>query len=307
MTGHASALRSLIHGSVSENAPLAPFSTFRIGGAAKIFVEPESVDDVIAIQRYVTENSIPFFILGNGSNVLIADEGWDGVVMNVEKGFASLKYEDGIVTSGAGVKMAIFVDFCIKNRRQGVEMLAGIPATLGGAVWMNAGCYGGETSDHLTEVELVRSGKHIWLPKAECGFRYRHTDLGKEDIVLGARFKMSEGEPEELRAIKIKHLKHRNEVQPVNLPNCGSVFKNPKPHFSAELIEAQNLKGTRIGGAQISMKHANFITNDEGASAHDVIALMNLARKKVFDATGIVLEPEVQLVGFKENPIIPLL
>ena len=258
---------------------------------------------MIVLQRYVTEHSIPFFILGNGSNVLIADEGWDGVIMNLENGFASLKYEDGIVTCGAGVKMAIFVDFCIKNRRKGVEMLAGIPATLGGAVWMNAGCYGGETSDHLTDVELVRSGKHLWLPKAECDFRYRHTGLTKEDIVLGARFKMDEGDPEELRAIKIKHLKHRNEVQPVNLPNCGSVFKNPKPHFSAELIEAQSLKGTRIGGAAISTKHANFITNDEGASAHDVIALMNLARKKVFDATGIVLEPEVQLVGFINNPI----
>ncbi len=306
MEAHVSVLQGLISGSVTENAPLAPFSTFRIGGAAKIFVEPVSVDDVIAIQAYITEHHIPFLILGNGSNVLIADEGWDGVVMNLEKGFATLKYEDGVVTTGAGVKMAIFVDFCIKNHRKGVEMLSGIPATMGGAIWMNAGCYGGETSDHLRDVELVRSGKHMRLPKAECDFRYRHTGFTKEDIILGASFTMAEGDPDELRAIKLKHIKHRNEVQPVNLPNCGSVFKNPKPHYSAELIESQGLKGMRIGGAQISTKHANFITNDQGASANDVVALINLERKKVYDATGIELEPEVQLVGFKENPILPL-
>lgn len=302
----ANELRQVITGSVTENKPLAPFTTFRIGGNAKIFVEPESVDDIIAIQKFVKEHNLLFFILGNGSNVLISDDGWDGVVMNLEDGFASLEYSDGIIYAGAGVKMAIFVDFCIKNHRKGVEMLAGIPATIGGAVWMNAGCYGGEIADTITEVELVRNGKHVWLPKEECDFRYRHSGFGKDDIVIGAKFKMGEGDSAELREIKLKHLKHRNEVQPVNMPNCGSVFKNPKPRFSAELIESVGLKGTKIGGAQISMKHANFITNLENASAEDVIALINLERKTVFDATGITLEPEVQLIGFKENPILPL-
>ncbi|HEY6172314.1 MAG TPA: UDP-N-acetylmuramate dehydrogenase [Candidatus Kapabacteria bacterium] len=302
----ANELRSLVAGSVTENKPLAPFTTFRIGGNAKIFVEPESVDDIIRVQAFVKEHNLPFFILGNGSNVLISDEGWNGVVMNLEDGFTLLEYSDGTVYVGAGVKMAIFVDFCIKNHRKGVEMLAGIPATIGGAVWMNAGCYGGEIADTITEVELVRNGKHIWLPKEECDFRYRHSGFGKDDIVIGAKFKMGEGDSAELREIKLNHLKHRNEVQPVSMPNCGSVFKNPKPHFSAELIESVGLKGTKIGGAQISMKHANFITNLESASAEDVIALINLERKTVFDSTGIILDPEVQLVGFKENPILPL-
>lgn len=299
-------LSSLIKGSVSENAPLAPFSTFRIGGAAKIFVEPLSVEDVINIQRFILKHNLPFFILGNGSNVLISDEGWNGIVMNLEAGFNNLQYSDGIVTAGAGVKMATFVDFAIRNKRKGVEMLAGIPATIGGAIWMNAGCYGGETSDNLLDVQLVREGKYISLAKSECGFRYRHSGFEKTDIILGARFQMGEGDAEEMRGIKIKHLKHRNQVQPVNLPNCGSVFKNPKPRFSAELIEAAGLKDTRIGGAQISPMHANFIVNIDNAKAHDVISLMNLARKKVFEMTGIVLEPEVQLIGFTENPILPL-
>lgn len=302
----ANELRSIIKGSVTEDKPLAPFTTFRIGGKAKIFVEPVSVDDIVVIQAFVKEHNLPFFILGNGSNVLISDEGWNGVVMNLEDGFTTLTYSDGTVYTGAGVKMATFVDFAIKNHRKGVEMLAGIPATIGGAVWMNAGCYGGEIADTITEVELVRNGKHLWLAKEECDFRYRHSGFGKDDIVIGAKFKMDEGDPAELREIKIKHLKHRNEVQPVNMPNCGSVFKNPKPRFSAELIESVGLKGTKIGGAQISMKHANFITNLDNASAEDVIALINLERKTVFDQTGITLEPEVQLIGFREDPILPL-
>jgi UDP-N-acetylmuramate dehydrogenase len=302
----ANELRLLITGSVTENKPLAPFTTFRIGGNAKIFVEPESVEEIITIQRLVKEHNIPFFIIGNGSNVLISDDGWDGIVMNLENGFTSLTYSDEGIYSGAGVKMAIFVDFCIKNGRKGVEMLAGIPATIGGALWMNAGCYGGEIANTVSEVELIRNNERIWMSKEKCDFHYRHSGFHKGDIVIGAKFKMGEGDPSVLREIKLKHLKHRNEVQPVNMPNCGSVFKNPKPHFSAELIESVGLKGTCIGGAQISMKHANFISNLGGASAEDVIALMNLERKTVFDATGIILEPEVQLIGFQKNPLLPL-
>ncbi len=301
-------LSSLVSGNVAENAPLAPFSTFRIGGGAKIYVEPLTTEDIINIHGFVQKHSLPFFILGNGSNVLISDDGWDGVVMNLETGFNTLSYNQstGIVTAGAGVKLAAFVDFAIRNHRRGVEMLAGIPATIGGALRMNAGCYGGETSDRVFEVELVRDGRSISLLKSECGFQYRHSGFYKSDIIIGAQFLMDKGDPGELQEIKIKHIKHRNQVQPVHLPNCGSVFKNPKPRFSAELIESAGLKGTRIGGAQISPMHANFIVNIDNASAQDVISLMNLARKKVFDMTAVILEPEVQLIGFQENPILPL-
>lgn len=296
-------LQQLSKGALTLDAPLAPFSTFRIGGNAKILAEPLDAKDIIAITEFASDHSIPILILGNGSNVLIADEGWKGIVINLEKGFADLSFDDGIVNAGAGVKMAIFVDFAIRNRRQGIEMLAGIPATIGGAVWMNAGCYGGETADTLLDVDLIRGNDVIRLSKVDCHFSYRHSGFQKGDIVIGARFRMPEGNPEELRAIKLKHLKHRNEVQPVNQPNCGSVFKNPKPRFSAELIESVGLKGTRIGGAEISSRHANFIVNIANASAHDVVALMNLARRKVFETTGIILEPEVQLIGFSENPL----
>ncbi|MBS1904481.1 MAG: UDP-N-acetylmuramate dehydrogenase [Bacteroidetes bacterium] len=303
----ADELAAQISGSVRENVPLAPFTTFRIGGNAQLFVEPATPEDVVHTRAFAATHSLPFFILGNGSNVLISDEGIAGVVMNLETGFSKLSIEGNIITAGAGVRMATFVDFAIRNNLAGVEMLAGIPATIGGAVWMNAGCYGGETSDHLLDVTIVRADQTLTLTKEECHFRYRHSGFEPGDIVVQARFALQAGNAAELREIKLKHLMHRNDVQPVNLPNCGSVFKNPKPHFSAQLIEEAGLKGTQIGGAQISPKHANFITNLGGATAQDVIAIMNLERKTVFERTGIVLEPEVQLIGFLSNPIEPLL
>jgi UDP-N-acetylmuramate dehydrogenase len=306
LQNNVDALRTACKGSVRMNAPLAPMTTFRIGGPADLLVEPVDADDIITIQRFIRENGLPLLILGNGSNVLISDDGWRGVVMNLEHGFTSLAYDDGIVSAGAGVKMAQFVDFCIKNRRKGVEMLAGIPATIGGAVWMNAGCYGGETADTILDVDLVRDDSVIRLPKEQCDFRYRHSGFRKDDIIIGARFAMDEGDPVLLAQTKRKHLLHRNEVQPVQIPNCGSVFKNPHPRYSAELIESAGLKGMQIGGAQISPKHANFIVNIGNASAQDVIALMNLSRKIVYEKTGIMLEPEVQLIGFAENPLLPL-
>lgn len=303
---HLRNLTEKLTGTIHENVPLAPFTTFRIGGNAKMYVEPTTPEDVIAIEQYVAEHHIPLFIIGNGSNVLISDDGFDGIVMNLETGFNTLACDEQIVTVGSGTRMATFVDFVIRNKLQGVEMLAGIPATIGGAIWMNAGCYGGETSDHLLDVTIIRNLALVRLTKEQCAFRYRHSGFQKDDVVLSARFAFEIGDPTELREMKLKHLKHRNDVQPVNLPNCGSVFKNPKPRFSAELIEQAGLKGTCIGGAQISPKHANFIVNIDHASANDIIALMNLARKQVFDEHQIVLEPEVQLIGFVNDPIVKL-
>lgn len=299
-------LRSRVKGEVTEQAELAPFSTFRIGGKANIYFEPLGVNDVIQVQAFVRETGLPMLVIGNGSNVLIADEGWPGVAVNLQKGFNTVEEIDGQVVAGAGIRMAQFVDFVIKHGYQGMEMLSGIPATIGGAIRMNAGCYGGETSDHITEVEVVSDGEDRWVSKADCNFSYRHSGFKKDDIVVGAKFSFPKGDPKALRETKLKWLKHRNDSQPVNLPNCGSVFKNPRPKFSAELIESMGLKGTQIGGAQISEKHANFIVNIENASANDVVQLMNLARQKVFESSGIVLEPEVQLIGFPENPIVPL-
>jgi UDP-N-acetylmuramate dehydrogenase len=196
-------LKHLCKGVIIPDAPLAPFSTFRIGGAAQVLAEPIDTLDILAIKDFARDRKIPILILGNGSNVLIADEGWKGIVINLEKGFTNLAFESSILSVGAGVKMAIFVDYAIRNHRKGVEMLAGIPATLGGAIWMNAGCYGGEIADTLLDVDLIRNNAVIRLAKEVCAFSYRHAGFQKGDILVGARFKMDEGDPDELRAIRV--------------------------------------------------------------------------------------------------------
>jgi UDP-N-acetylmuramate dehydrogenase len=297
-----SEIQNIFKGKIALNEPLARYTTFRIGGEADYYVEPSDIDDVINIVKYANKQNIPYYTMGNGSNILISDEGIKGIVINLESAFNYLKVDSGKVVTGAGVKMARFVDFCIQNSFQGTEMLAGIPATVGGALVMNAGCYGGETADFVTEVKVVKNEKLKVLTKEECGFRYRNSDL-KSTVVLEASFKLNEGNRDELSQKRKEFIVHRNLAQPVEIPNAGCVFKNPKEEKAAILIEQSGLKGTKYGGAMVSTKHANFIVNYDNATAHDVIELVRIIRSKVHEKTGIDLEMEVKLVGFEEVTI----
>lgn len=204
------------------------------------------------------------------------------------------------IVAEAGIRLAKFVDFCIQEGRQGVEMLAGIPGTIGGAVVMNAGAYGGEISDHLKEVEVFRDGKVVMVEKADAGFSYRQSGFSK-DVVLSASFALPMGNKAELMKRRRDLLIKRNQSQPLNLPNSGSIFKNPPGSFAGKLIEEAGLKGTRRGKAQISEKHGNFIVNTGGATANDVLELIRLARTSVKNKFGITLEPEVKLLGFPDS------
>ena len=178
-----------------------------------------------------------------------------------------------------------------------LDKLAGIPGTVGGALMMNAGAYGGEIADHLVDVELLRNGTLLYLKKEGGGFAYRRSGL-HDDVILGASFRLPEGDKTEIMNIRRELLQKRNQAQPLNYPNSGSMFKNPPGNFAAKLIEEAGLKSARRGNAQISEKHANFIVNLGNAKAQDVLDLMNLARKTVLEKFGIVLEPEVKLIGF---------
>jgi len=280
-------------------------TSFRIGGPVDIYIEPVVVEELVAIVRYLRETESPYVVLGNGSNILISDEGLRGVALNIERHFRDVTYEDGIVSAGAGIRLSSLVDFCVRNGLAGTEMLAGIPGTLGGALIMNAGAYGGEISDHLLDVTVLHDDEMRTVAKEECGFRYRNSDL-RDDIILGARFRLPEGDGEELRVRRKELLLKRNIAQPVNLPNAGSIFKNPEGRYAAQLIEECGLKGRRFGGAEISERHANFIVNTGGARAQDVIDAMNTIRRTVFEKTGSILEPEIQLLGFPEDVITPL-
>lgn len=295
-------IREIVKGKILLNEPLAKYSTFKIGGPADIYIEPRNVDELLNLLRYLKEREIDFVILGNGSNVLISDEGFRGAVINLEAGLNFIKVEGECVIAGAGVKLARFVDFCIENGFRGVEMLAGIPGTLGGAIIMNAGAYSGEISDYLVDVDVIRNLNLVRLKKDECGFGYRRSKL-TDDVVVQARFKFPSGDIEEMKKIRREILIRRNLSQPVNFPNAGSIFKNPPGDYAGRLIEQAGLKGVQIGDAQISEKHANFIINKGNAKAKDVLELINLAQSKVYEKFGVKLELEIRLIGFKEEEI----
>lgn len=298
-------IRNICSGEILISEPLAPMTSFRIGGPVDIYIEPQNTEELVALVDYLRRTDAQYIVLGNGSNLLISDEGFRGVVLNIEKHFSDVTLDRGVVRAGAGVRLSKFVDFCVRHGFAGTEMLAGIPGTLGGAVIMNAGAYGGEISDHMSDVTVLREGAVRRLKTEECGFRYRNSDLW-DDIVLAARFRLPEGDIEQLRARRKELLITRNAAQPVDRPNAGSIFKNPEGTYAAKLIEECGLKGRRFGGALISERHANFIVNTGDARAGDVVAAINVIRHEVYASTGVELEPEIQLIGFADDVITPL-
>lgn len=293
-------LKRNYRGRVVLSEPLEKYTSFRIGGPADYFLEPLDKNDVGNLLAYFRTHDVPFIVIGAGSNFLVSDQGIRCAVVSLGYALNRIWTEGDTVVAEAGVRMAKFVDFCIQQGRQGVEMLAGIPGTIGGAVVMNAGAYGGEISDHLKEVEVYRDGKVLKVEKADAGFGYRQSRFAK-DVVLSASFALPTGNKPELMKKRRELLVKRNQSQPLNLPNSGSIFKNPPGLFAGKLVEQAGLKGTRKGKAQISEKHGNFIVNTGGATADDVLELIRLARTTVQKKIGVTLEPEVKLLGFPDS------
>lgn len=296
-------IRKVFRGHIAVVEPLGKYTSFRIGGPADFYLEPVDKFDMIEVIRFFKRFDYRFMIIGKGSNLLISDSGFRGAAINLEEGMGKVILEGDIVVADAGVRLSKFVDFCIQHEKKGVEMLAGIPGTIGGAVIMNAGAYGGEISDHLVEVEIYRDDAIQKVKKAEAAFSYRRSGFAR-DVILNASFKLPQGKLAELLQRRRELLLKRNQSQPLNLPNSGSMFKNPEGAFAAKLVEDAGLKGKQIGEAQISERHGNFIVNRGSATAQDVLDLVKLARKKVFERSGIKLELEVKLIGFQEEEIM---
>jgi UDP-N-acetylmuramate dehydrogenase len=296
-------IRKVFRGHVAVAEPLGKYTSFRIGGPADFYLEPVDKFDLIEVVRFFRKFDYRFMIIGKGSNLLISDNGFRGAAITLEEGMGTVNIEGGLIVADSGVRLSKFVDFCIQHEKAGVEMLAGIPGTIGGAVIMNAGAYGGEISNHLVEVEIYRDDAIQKIKKAEAGFSYRRSGFSR-DVVLNASFLLPQGNLSELLKRRRELLLKRNQSQPLNLPNSGSMFKNPEGTFAAKLVEEAGLKGTRVGGAQISDRHGNFIVNHGNATAQDVLDLVKLARKKVYDRSGIRLELEVKLVGFHEDEVV---
>ena len=290
-------IRRFFRGNIALGEPLSKYTSFLIGGPADYFLEPEDKNDVVSIVSYLQEQGIPFMVIGKGSNMLISDDGIRGAVINFEHGLTGMRVEGDLILVEAGVPLARFVEFCVQRGYRGVEMLPGIPGTLGGAIMMNAGAYGGEISDHIVEIEVLRGNRIVKVKKEDAGFLYRGSGF-KGDVILSASFLLPAGDKEEVIKLRRELLIKRNRSQPVNFPNSGSMFKNPPGTFAAKLIEGAGLKGERHGKAQISERHANFIVNLGGATASDVLALIELARRMVLEKFGISLELEVKLLGF---------
>lgn len=278
--------------------PLNRYTTWRTGGPGEVVLMPESIEDIQKVLQFIPQD-YPVTCLGLGSNVLIQDEGLPGLVI-ITQGSVLNKIEiveESIVYAQAGVPCGQLARFVARNNKAGLEFLAGIPGTVGGALAMNAGCYGGETWDRVSHVETIdRQGKLHVRQKNEYVIRYREVSCPSKEYFMAAYFNLSEGNKADA-LLQIKTLiDKRNLAQPTNLPNCGSVFKNPEGHFAAALIQECGLKGHKIGGAQISEKHANFIVNIDNASSADILALITLAKESVKERFQIELQREVKII-----------
>ncbi len=282
-----------------ENEPMSRHTTFHIGGPARWMFCPGTTGEAAAVLALCHSEGIAPFFLGNGSNLLVSDAGYPGVILSTAKLERDLAVEDGTaVYAASGVLLSKLANFAAENGLSGLEFASGIPGSVGGAVRMNAGAYGGEMSQVLERVDyLDEAGVSHSLTAAECGFAYRRSVFCKSPwLITGARFRLRPGETLKIRGDMAELNRRRREKQPLEYPSAGSTFKRPQAHFAAALIEECGLKGCRVGGAQVSEKHSGFVVNRGGASCADVLALMALVKAQVMDKTGVLLEPEVEIL-----------
>ena len=297
------ALASLMRDSrVRYGVPLRELTTLRIGGAAAVVVDLESEADLNLLFEWSRVNGWPYFLLGKGSNLLADDGGYRGVVVRLGRGLSRLEADPGAATvkAGAGMANAAFVSGCRALGLGGMEFLVAIPGTIGGAIAMNAGAHDGETAQFLRSVRFYEaSGAIHELPATAFKFAYRSSTLRGQQgrVVLSGEFSLRPMSQEDIRQREARFQAYRRETQPRDFPNCGSIFKNPPGEFAARLIEAAGLKGRQLGGAQVSEKHANFIVNRGDATGSEVLDLIDLIRKIVYQENGIRLELEMQVMG----------
>lgn len=281
-----------------QNVPLKNYCTFRIGGVAKDIFFPETPQELAEIVlRHRAENTA-FWIHGGGANTLFPDDEILLPVISTSEMTACVR-DGGTVRAEAGKTMDAWVLECLRDGLGGIECLSGIPGTLGGALYMNAGAYGHEISDHLVYVTiLTKGGRVIDIPKAECGFGYRQALALREAVVLAGTWELPQSDPSPLLTKRKEILARRKEKQPLEFPSAGSVFKRPTGAYASQLIDQAGLKGLRVGGAQVSEKHAGFIVNVDNATCRDVLELVEICRKTVLERFGYELELEQCLCPF---------
>jgi UDP-N-acetylmuramate dehydrogenase len=291
-------LRGRFGARLKSGAPLAELTSFRIGGPADLLLSVESEDDLRAAMAAAWCARVPAFCLGSGTNLLVSDRGVRGLVVRLGEGFARLEFEAAQVRAGAAARFGHLVEEAVERGLKGLEFGEGIPGSVGGGLVMNAGAFGGEIARVVRFVHGVNEqGESLVLSASQVKFSYRRTELPPRFVITRVDFELEPGDREALRARVAEVRAKRAARQPRALPNAGSIFKNPPGNFAGRLLESAGLKGARLGGAAFSTEHANFIVNLGGARAEEVRALIELARNRVKERSGISLEPEVRLVG----------
>jgi len=294
-----SILRAACGDRVRTRFALAPLTTFRVGGPAALFLEPESEDDVVAASEAVRASEIAYAILGKGSNVLVSDAGFPGLVLRLGRGYRWSARDGERLTAGGSMPLPALAGVALSHGLAGLEFGVAIPATLGGAVWMNAGAHGGELADVIESVDVFHlvDGGAERLGVRDAGFDYRRSALPPDGVVVAATLVLQAEEPGPIRSRMDAAREWRRRTQPLAEPNCGSVFKNPPGDHAARLIEQAGGKDLSVGGASVSRKHANFIVAADGTKAVDVVELIERIRALVETRFGVQLETEVRLMG----------
>lgn len=294
-----STLRARAHGRVERDLPIGPMTSYGLGGPAAVFLEAATEADLEALARALDESGLPLVMLGRGSNLLVSDRGFPGIAVRLGAGFRWTRVEGTAIAAGAGVPLPTVAVLSGQHALAGIEFAVAIPASVGGAVRMNAGAHGHAVGEVLAAVDVFRLGaaRSETIPAERLGFSYRSSDLPDDAVVTGARFALSAGDAAEIQAGLREAREWRRANQPLNLPNAGSVFKNPSGDAAGRLVERVCGKGTSVGGARISEVHANFIVATADARADDVYTLIRRIQRRVKDETGVELEPEVRFVG----------
>lgn len=284
---------------VRRDEPMSAHTTFRIGGTADVWIEPDGEVGLCEVVALCREAGVPYVIIGNGSNLLVSDDGFRGVVICTRRGMEKLEIEGNVIRAEAGVILARVANEAMKAGLAGLEFASGIPGCIGGAVVMNAGAYGGEMKQVLTRVHvLMPEGELVWIPVEEMELGYRTSCIPKcQGIVTAVELKLEPGDPAAIKARMDELNRSRREKQPLEYPSAGSTFKRPEGHFAGKLIQDAGFAGYSVGGAQVSAKHCGFVINRGGATAADVLELCRQVEKRVQEQFGVSLEMEIRTLG----------
>ena len=285
---------------IIPRAPMARYTTFRVGGPADVLVNIADTRELPVALRAARHAGVPVTLIGNGSNLLVRDGGIRGLVIRISSDCAGMFREDDTICAKAGVSLSAAAQFALSEGLSGLAELSGIPGTLGGGVIMNAGAYGGELAQVVTRVDAITlsDGKPVVFESTALGFSYRHSAMMDAGVIVtDITMQLTPCDPDEIRARMEECNRARREKQPLSFPSAGSTFKRPAGLFAAKLIDDCGLRGLRVGDAQVSEKHAGFIINLGSATAHDILTLIDEVKARVLAQTGVTLEPEVRILG----------